>query len=112
MKRDYPPAPEVKVDTDDLAVILYSGGTTGFPKGIMLSNMNFISEGMQVAEWGRMKDVEGGPSILAILPLFHGFGLGVCVNAAFMGGARAFLSPPLRPRQSQNLSRPRSPRLW
>lgn len=80
-----PAAPEVAMDTDDLAVILYSGGTTGRPKGIMLSNMNFISEGMQVSAWGKLSKND---AILAILPIFHGFGLGVCVNAAFMEGAK------------------------
>jgi long-chain acyl-CoA synthetase len=94
MKGKYAPAPQVKMDTDDLAVILYSGGTTGVPKGIMLSNMNFISEGMQVSEWGKLS---GRDSILAILPIFHGFGLGVCVNACFMGGGKSILVPIFTP---------------
>lgn len=94
MRGNYPPAPTVQVDTNDLAVILYSGGTTGVPKGIMLSNMNFISEGMQVSEWGRLSDAD---SILAILPIFHGFGLGVCVNACFMGGGKSILVPTFTP---------------
>ncbi|MBW2631868.1 MAG: AMP-binding protein [Deltaproteobacteria bacterium] len=109
MKENHPPAPETDVDTDDLAVILYSSGTTGVPKGIMLSNMNFISEGMQVAEWGKMKDVEGGASILAILPIFHGFGLGVCVNAAFMGGARSILVPTFTPETVAKLIKNKNP---
>lgn len=93
-KGSYPDAPGADMDTDDLAVILYSGGTTGVPKGIMLSSMNMISEGMQVAEWGKMVNGDG---ILAILPIFHGFGLGVCVNAAFMGGAKSILVPQFTP---------------
>lgn len=94
MGRDYPKAPKADMGTDDLAVILYSGGTTGVPKGIMLSNMNFISEGMQVSAVGQMSKDD---SILAILPIFHGFGLGVCVNAAFMGGAKSILVPQFTP---------------
>lgn len=94
MRGHYPQAPKTQVDTDDLAVILYSGGTTGVPKGIMLSNMNFISEGMQVSEWGKLSDTD---SILAILPIFHGFGLGVCVNACFMGGGKTILVPQFTP---------------
>jgi long-chain acyl-CoA synthetase len=94
MRGQYPPAPTIQVDTDDLAVILYSGGTTGVPKGIMLSNMNFISEGKMVSEWGKMGDAD---SILAILPIFHGFGLGVCVNACFMGGGKTILVPTFTP---------------
>jgi len=94
MRGSYPHAPQAQMDTDELAVILYSGGTTGLPKGIMLSNMNFISEGMQVSEWGRLS---GADSILAILPIFHGFGLGVCVNACFMGGGKSILVPQFTP---------------
>jgi long-chain acyl-CoA synthetase len=76
--------------TEDAAAILFSGGTTGFPKGILLSNRNFIAEGMQAAAWGGIQE---GDSILAILPIFHGFGLGVCVNAAFMNGGKSILVP-------------------
>jgi long-chain acyl-CoA synthetase len=94
MRGSYPHAPQAQMDTDELAVILYSGGTTGVPKGIMLSNMNFISEGMQVSEWGKLSDAD---SILAILPIFHGFGLGVCINACFMGGGKSILVPQFTP---------------
>ncbi len=90
MKEEHPHAAKADMTTDDLAVILYSGGTTGKPKGIMLSNRNFICEGMQCAKWG---DLDNTDSILAILPIFHGFGLGVCVNASFMGGAKSILVP-------------------
>ena len=90
MNGNYPPASQAQMDTDEMAVILYSGGTTGVPKGIMLSNMNFISEGMQVSEWAKLCDAD---SILAILPIFHGFGLGVCINACFMGGGKSILVP-------------------
>jgi long-chain acyl-CoA synthetase len=76
--------------TNDPAAILFSGGTTGTPKGIVLSNRNFIAEGTQALTWGGMGT---GHSILAILPIFHGFGLGVCVNACFMAGATSILVP-------------------
>jgi long-chain acyl-CoA synthetase len=106
MKGSYPVAPKAETGTDELAVILYSGGTTGTPKGIMLSNMNFISEGMQVSAWGRMTDKD---AILAILPIFHGFGLGVCVNAAFMGGAKSILVPQFNPEIVANLIKAKRP---
>ncbi len=91
---------------DDLAVVLYSGGTTGVPKGIMLSNMNFISEGMMVAHWGGL---DRSSSVLAILPIFHGFGLGVCVNAAFMGGGKSILVPTFTPDEVAKLIRKKRP---
>jgi len=89
-----PKAEKPTINTNDLAIILYSGGTTGTPKGIMLSNRNIIAEGMQVAHWAGMDTRD---SILAILPIFHGFGLGVCVNAALMGGGKTILVPTFTP---------------
>ncbi|PKN60252.1 MAG: AMP-dependent synthetase [Deltaproteobacteria bacterium HGW-Deltaproteobacteria-11] len=106
MQGAYPEAPPAAMDTDEMAVILYSGGTTGSPKGIMLSNMNFISEGMQVAAWG---DLGADGSILAILPIFHGFGLGVCVNAVFMGGGKSILVPQFTPETVANLIKTKKP---
>jgi len=86
----HPAVPRAPAGTNDAAAILFSGGTTGMPKGILLSNRNFIAEGMGVAAWG---GIEEGDSILAILPIFHGFGLAVCVNAAFMAGGKSILVP-------------------
>ena len=108
MKGSYPPAPKAQMGTDEMAVILFSGGTTGVPKGIMLSNANFISEGMQVAAWGKMG---GGDSMLAILPIFHGFGLGVCVNALFMGGGKSILVPQFTPEIVADLIKKKRPSL-
>ncbi|MBN2498469.1 MAG: AMP-binding protein [Deltaproteobacteria bacterium] len=106
MRASHPDVEPVEVGCDDLAAILYSGGTTGVPKGIMLSNMNFISEGMQAAEWGKMG---GADSMLAILPIFHGFGLGVCVNAVFMGGGKSILVPQFTPELVAKLIRKKRP---
>ncbi len=77
-------------NTNDPAAILFSGGTTGLPKGILLSHRNFISEGLGCAAWCAMDEHD---AILAILPIFHGFGLGVCVNAAFMAGGKSIFVP-------------------
>ncbi len=99
-------ASAVDMGPDELAVILYSGGTTGKPKGIMLSNANFISEGLMVASWGGLSK---GHTILAILPIFHGFGLGVCVNAALMSGAQGILVPAFTSAQVARLIRSKKP---
>ena len=93
---------------DDLAAILFSGGTTATPKAIALSNRNFIAEGMEAATW---VGLHGGDSILAILPLFHGFGLAVCVNAAFMGGGKSILVPTFTPKTVAELIRRKRPNL-
>lgn len=90
MRGPHPAPPPAEMRPEDDAVILFSGGTTGKPKGIRLSNRNVVCEGMQAAAWGHLAP---GDSILAILPLFHGFGLGVCVNAFLMGGGKVVLVP-------------------
>jgi long-chain acyl-CoA synthetase len=94
--------------TDDPAAILFSGGTTGWPKGIVLTNRNFIAQGMAAAAWIGMTKAD---SILAVLPIFHGFGLGVCVNAAFMAGGRSILVPQFSPEIVAKLLRTAKPTL-
>ena len=106
MAQEYPEAPVATVDTHSLAAILYSGGTTGSPKGIMLSHHNFISEGMQVAAWGSLSETD---RVLAVLPIFHGFGLSALVNAALMGGAQAIMVPLFSPEVVAGLMRTRRP---
>jgi len=81
---------------NDPAVILFSGGTSGDPKGIMLSNLNFnaLAIGAKL-----MCDPAGpGESILAILPIFHGFGLGVCIHTTLCAGMKVVLIPSFVPK--------------
>lgn len=78
-------------DNKKVAVILHSGGTTGAPKDIMLSNSNFNAFGVQAVL--TLRDVKAGDKILAVLPIFHGFGLGVCVHVSFCFGACSVLIP-------------------
>ena len=88
------------------AAILFSGGTTGLPKGIVLTNLNFLAESMQTAAWGGFHK---GDAMLAILPLFHGFGLGVCVNSVLMAGGRSILVPVFNAETVAKLLRTRRP---
>ncbi len=106
MKTKYPHADAAPSDPNQTAVILYSGGTTGVPKGIELTNLNMISEGMQVSYWGNLNNTH---SILAILPIFHGFGLGVCVNACFMAGGKSILIPTFTPETVAKLVKKKRP---
>ena len=77
--------------SDDPAVILYSGGTTGTTKGIVLTNKNFNALGQQVVSANPMFRV--GDKMLAAMPLFHGFGLGVCIHTMLSQGGRCILIP-------------------
>ena len=63
---------------EDPAVILFSGGTTGVTKGIILSNLNFNALAYQTAEMANYP--VRGSKMLAAMPVFHGFGLGVCIH--------------------------------
>lgn len=76
---------------DTPAVILHSGGTTGSPKGIILTNGNFnaLTEQAKIA----FKEVKPGEKVLAIMPIFHGFGLGVSINAPLDLGCEVILIP-------------------
>lgn len=82
--------------SNDPAVILYSGGTSGDPKGILLTNMNFNALALSCH---KMIEQSGeGESILAILPIFHGFGLGVCIHTTLGCGMRVVLVPNFNPK--------------
>lgn len=78
-------------DCNKVSVILHSGGTTGVPKDIQLTDRNFNAFGIQSVL--TLKDVRVGDKILAILPIFHGFGIGVCVHVSFCFGACSVLIP-------------------
>ena len=76
---------------DDPAVILYSGGTTGTTKGIVLTNRNFNALAAQITATNPM--FRPGDKMLAAMPLFHGFGLGVCIHSMLFNGGRCILVP-------------------
>lgn len=81
---------------EDPAVILYSGGTTGTTKGIVLTNLNFNALSQQVVAANQM--FRPGDKMLAAMPIFHGFGLGVCIHTMLTQGGRCILVPKFTPK--------------
>ncbi len=84
--------PPIEYDKNKTAVILYSGGTSGTPKGICLSDFNFNALGMQVAEIAGC-NLTVGCKFLSVMPIFHGFGLGIGIHTVLENGAQCILIP-------------------
>jgi long-chain acyl-CoA synthetase len=82
----------VPTDPEDLAVIQYTGGTTGVAKGVMLSHRNLVANVLQIASW--FPDFRRGiERVMAILPFCHVFGMTVNMNWALMSGATLIVVP-------------------
>lgn len=89
------PASPVRAEVDadhDLALLQYTGGTTGVSKGVMLTHSNMIANTIQTSLWA-YKVVPGRERYLAALPFFHVFGLTVLLNQAVMLGGEMLLVP-------------------
>ncbi len=90
--------PHARVNSEDDAVIMYSGGTTGKPKGIVLSNLNFNAQALG-AKYLVPELFKPEYSFMAFLPNFHAFGLGCCIHMPLYFGARTFLIPQFNPKK-------------
>ncbi len=89
--KNYDKEVEYDFKGDDIAAILYSGGTTGYPKGIELTNMNFNALAMQSFE--ACQCLKEKDKVLSIMPVFHGFGLGICIHTVQYFGGTSILLP-------------------
>ena len=74
--------PQTHVDPDDTAVLMYTGGTTGVPKGAQLTHRNIQANAEQVQAW-LVRLVKGREVIMTSLPLFHSYGMTTCMNLGF-----------------------------
>jgi long-chain acyl-CoA synthetase len=81
---------------DDVALIQYTSGTTGSPKGATLTHANLLANAAQARAW--VPGIERGSSVVyAVLPMFHAYGLTLCLTFAMSMGARLVLFPKFDP---------------
>lgn len=86
--------PEDNGHFDDCGAVLYSGGTTGTNKGIMLSNLNFNALALQtIAASGFTMEEISKMKMLSVMPVFHGFGLGIGIHTPLVAGGTCILVP-------------------
>lgn len=98
---------QVRRKAEDPAAILYSGGTTGVTKGILLSNRNFNALAAQIIATNPF--FRPGHKMLAIMPMFHGFGLGVSIHSMLVNGGRCILVPRFTPKTYAELLKKHKP---
>ncbi|WP_435300006.1 AMP-binding protein [Timonella sp. A28] len=87
------PASSAVAQADDLAVIQYTGGTTGAPKGAMLTHRNLVANTIQGAAWTGANERQGTEIVYGVLPFFHAFGLTLCLTYSLRIGATLILFP-------------------
>jgi len=81
----------VDIGWDDTAVLMYTGGTTGVPKGAELTHGNILANAYQAKVWVNAK--EGENRTLTTLPLFHSYGMTMCMNVSVISGGTMILIP-------------------
>ncbi|WP_426182828.1 long-chain-fatty-acid--CoA ligase [Microbacterium sp. TWP3-1-2b2] len=91
------PASHPRPVTDDLAIIQYTSGTTGTPKGAALTHRNLLSNAAQSKAWVPSIQRGQGCVVYAVLPMFHAYGLTLCLTFAMSMGARLVLFPKFDP---------------
>ncbi|MCW3491045.1 long-chain-fatty-acid--CoA ligase [Dethiobacter alkaliphilus] len=93
LAQNLPAPPEVEIDpAEDLALLQYTGGTTGVPKGTMLTHLNLIANTLQTREW-YTQCVEGRERVMGVLPFFHVYGMTTALNFSNAVGGELILIP-------------------
>lgn len=85
-------SPGIDVNPDDLAAIIYTGGTTAQSKGVMLSHRNLVANALQTRHW-LPEAIEGSERFLCVVPFFHSYGLTAALNVPISVGAALILKP-------------------
>src|SRR3990170_3778457 len=82
----------VAISPDDTAILQYTGGTTGTPKGAILTHRNLVVNAVQNRDWLTMRK-EGEERVLAVIPFFHVYGMTTAMNFGVLSGAQLILIP-------------------
>ncbi len=85
---------------EDICVLQYTGGTTGLPKGAMLTHYNLVSNSIVVNKWVGSEVERGKDTGLTNLPLFHIYGMTVCMNSLIFNASTLALNPDPRDEKS------------
>ncbi|HJW83647.1 MAG TPA: alpha/beta fold hydrolase [Anaerolineae bacterium] len=108
----YPAArPGVDADPEDLALIIYTGGTTDQPKGVMLSHRNLVANAVQTRHW-LAQAREGYERFLCVLPFSHSYGLTTALDVPVILGATMILLPTFNTREVLETIRRARPTLF
>lgn len=86
------------VSPDDVALLQYTGGTTGVPKGAVLTHRNMVVNAVQSRAWLTLRN-EGESSVLAVIPFFHVYGMTTGMNLGILIGAELILLPKFHTKQ-------------
>ncbi|PLT32338.1 AMP-binding protein [Bacillus sp. V5-8f] len=97
LKRSVPEELNIPMDFEnDLALLQYTGGTTGFPKGVMLTHRNLLANAKMSEAW-LYKSKRGQESVLGILPFFHVYGMTTVMISSILQGHKMILLPKFDP---------------
>ncbi len=96
LKKHPPSPPRVDIGKDDVALLQYTGGTTGTPKGAMLTHGNLVANTLQMSAWFA-KAEKGKEVVMAAVPFFHVYGMTVCMIFGLYIGAEIVMVPRPRP---------------
>lgn len=103
--------PDITIAPEDLAVIIYTGGTTDAPKGVMLSHRNLMANTLQTRHWIPSAQ-EGKERFLCVLPFSHSYGLTTTLNVPIALGAMLILKPRFEVAEVLNTIRRRQPTIF
>ena len=93
----------VEISHEDTAVLMYTGGTTGVPKGAQLTHKNLVANALQAAAWlkGGGTGADGDEVMMTALPMTHSYSMTVCMNLSIFHGHKQVLIP--NPREIPHL---------